>query len=126
MREKIGTMQGLIAASAGTGISGSDIFGLFNVFVGLMVVAAILVFIAGLIVWVVRLGTIGRSQGIRIMEWGVVILFVLDVLLALVQYFSTHSQAVTLLTSALITIFIGWIIFMVIKNSGGSEGEEAH
>lgn len=127
MRQKIGMLQGLIAASgttANAGITGPDVFGLFNIFVGLMVTAAILTFVTGFVVWVVRLGIIGRQEGIRIMEWGVVILFVLVVLLAFVQYFTSHSQAVALLIAAVAAIFIGWIVIQVIK--GGGEAKEEH
>jgi hypothetical protein len=121
-------MHGLAAATGtgaigGTGITGGDIFGLFNIFVGLMVVGAIIAFVAGLIVWTVRLGTVGRSEGIRIMEWGVVVLFVVVVLLAIVQYFTTHPAAVTILIAIVVALFIGYIVLEVIRGSGGDKEE---
>ena len=122
--------HGLVAATgtgiglSGQGITGTDIFGLFNIFVGLMVVGSIIAFVTGLIVWIVRLGTIGRSEGIRIMEWGVVLLFVVLVLLAIVQYFTSHPTVVTILIAIVIALFIGYIVLEVIKGGGGGEKEE--
>ncbi len=120
-------MPGLVAATgsdlAGQSITVNDILSLFNIFVGLMVAAAIILLVGGLIVWLVCLGTPRRSQGIRIMEWGVVILFVLVVLLAIIQFFVGHPAATTVAISVIIAIFIGYIVLEVIKGSGGEESE---
>ncbi len=125
-------LHGLVAATgtgtvggSGAGITGADIFGLFNIFVGLMLVGAIIAFVAGLIVWMVRIGTIGRSEGIRIMEWGVVTLFVLVVLVAVQQYFISHPAAVTALIAIIAILFVGYIVIEVIKGSGGG-GKDEH
>jgi hypothetical protein len=134
MRKKLDTYTGRVlhglavatssVGASATGVSGGDIFGLFNIFIGVMLVAAILAYVTGLIVWIVRLGTIARVEGIHIMEWGVVILFVLVVLLAIVQYFTSHPQAVTMLIAGIIAIFVGWIVIQVMKGSGGEKKEE--
>ncbi|MDP3646053.1 MAG: hypothetical protein Q8R25_03120 [bacterium] len=127
-RKGIAVMHGIVAGAGGLpgqGITPVDIFSLFNIFVGLMVVSAIIAYAAGLITWMILLGTVGRSRGIRIMEWGVVILFVLVVLLAIVQFFVGHPAAATLAVSAVIAVFIGYIVLEVIKSSGGEEKEPA-
>lgn len=130
--KKTGFLNGLVAATgtgvmtggSAPGVTGAEIFGLFNIFVGLMLVGAILAFVTGLIVWVVRLGIVGRSEGIRIMEWGVVTLFVLVVLLAIEQYFVSHPAAITVLFAVVIALFVGYVVIHVIKGGGGEKKEE--
>jgi hypothetical protein len=104
--------------------SANDIFGLFNIFVGLMIVSAFFTYIAGLIVYGVRMGTEQRVQGIRIMEWGVVILFVLIVLLALVHYFQAHPNVLSFLISAVIIIIIIYAVVMIVSEEPKKKEEE--
>ena len=111
-----------IAQAAGFGTV--DFFGLFNIFVGLMIVASILIFGAGVIIWLVRIGTIARVEGVRTMEWGVVILFVLVVLLAIVQYFQSHPWAATFVVSLIILFFIIWLVAEATKGGGEKKKEE--
>jgi hypothetical protein len=124
IQRRIGAMHGVVATTgglAGQGITVNDVLSLFNIFVGLMVVTAVLLFVGGLIAWAARLGTVGRVQGIRLMEWGVVILFVLTVLLPIIQYFVGHPAATTMAVSVIVVIVIGYIVLEVIKSSGGKE-----
>ena len=115
------TVSGTLFAN--TGFSTMDFFGLFNIFVGLMIVASILIFGAGLITWMVRIGTIARVEGIRVMEWGVVILFVLLVLLAIVQFFQRNSWVATFFISLVIICFILGVVMQVSKSSGTKKEE---
>jgi len=62
-----------------------QVAGLFNIVTGLMVVAGITVFVGGFIEYLAHLGTDIRDRGIRMMEWGVVILFVLILVLGVVH-----------------------------------------
>ena len=57
----------------------------FNLCAGLMIVAAFLSFSGGFVGYLVLLGTERRKEGLALMMWGVVILFVLAVLLAIVN-----------------------------------------
>ena len=59
--------------------------GFFNLFAGLMLVGSLLSFVAGFGLYLVRLGTIYRKDGLDIMMWGVAILFVLVVLLGIAE-----------------------------------------
>ena len=90
-----------------------DIIGLFNIFVGLMLVAAFVTFGAGLIIWLVRIGTIHREEGVQWMAWGVNILFVLVIGLAIVQFFQNRPAAATSVVAFLIIIFFIWLVFKV-------------
>ena len=101
------------------------VIGFFNVFVGLMLTVAILVYCAGFIVWLCRLGTWPsyRTEAIKIMEWSVVVLFVLVVLLAIVQFFQYHPRAAAYVVSTIVVLLIvGGILFAAAK--GGEKKEE--
>ncbi|MEY4747460.1 MAG: hypothetical protein RLZZ416_509 [Candidatus Parcubacteria bacterium] len=100
--------------------------GLFNAFVGLMLVAAILAYGTGFVVWSVRLGTwpTYRTEAIKIMEWSVVILFVLVVLLAIVQFFQRHPRAGGFLVSILLALLVIGIIIYLVAHSGEEKKEE--
>jgi len=101
------------------------VIGLFNIFVGLMLTAAFLFFGTGFIVYIVRLGTVHREQGIRIMEKGIITLFVLVVLVALVRFFQSHPVYATLLLSGLVTVAIVFIVIFTAATQGGGEKKPA-
>ena len=101
--------------------------GLFNVFVGVMLTAALLSYATGLIVWLIRLGTwpTYRTEAIKIMEWSVVILFVLVILLAIVQFFRDHPRmAGYILTSVILVLIVGVIIHLAAKSEGKEKKKE--
>src|SRR3989338_2431657 len=104
----------------------SRVLGVFNVFVGLMLTAALLTYATGFIVWVIRLGTWPsyRTEAIKIMEWSVVILFVLVVLLAIVQFFQYHPKEAGWVVSVIVGLIIIWIILYLAAHSGGEKKEE--
>ena len=103
----------------------SRIVGLFNTFVGLMLTAAILTYGVGFAVWAVRLGTwpTYRTEAIKIMEWSVVILFVLVILLSIVQFFQNHPHAANYVVSIIVIIAVIWGI-IIMATSGGGKKEE--
>lgn len=111
MRSSHAQLLGAGAIAPGAADVVSQTLGLFNIFVGLMIVAAALCFFGGLITWAVLLGTVRRVMGIRIMEWGVAILFVLAILLAVVQFFQSNPAASTFVVSALVVCAVGWALF---------------
>ena len=86
--------------------------GLFNVFVGLMVTGALLTYGIGFVIWFVRLGTwpTYRTEAIKIMEWSVVILFVLVLLLGIVQYVQNHPRAAGYLAAIVVGAIVVWIV----------------
>ena len=104
----------------------SMIVGFFNIFVGLMLTAAILTFTVGFIMWCTRLGTWPsyRTEAVKVMEWSVVILFVLVVILAIVQFFQNHSRTASYIISFIIIVAIIWIIVVLAADSEGGEKKE--
>src|SRR3989338_6390335 len=85
--------------------------GLFNVFV---------------VRWV-RLGTWPsyRTEAITIMEWSVVILFVLVVLLGIVQFFQEHRRAAAYIVSTIVLVLlIGAIVVIATKGKKEVKKEE--
>lgn len=100
--------------------------GLFNIFVGLMLVAALLTYGVGFVIWVTRLGTWPsyRTEGIKVMEWSVVILFVLVVLLMVVQFFRDHPAAATYAVAAILLALFAWAILAIVKQSAKKEEGE--
>jgi len=94
-----------------------QVVSLFNIFVGLMLVAALLTYGVGFVVWITRLGTwpTYRTEGVKVMEWAVVILFVLVVILAIVQFFRDHPYAATYTVSAILLALIIWAVIIMMK-----------
>ena len=90
-----------------------------------MLVMSILLMMAGLGLWYVRLGTSPtyRDDAIQMMQWGVELLFVLVVLLSVAQYVQTHMavsmMAIGAVVAAIVVYFVGTNLM-----SGGGEEEE--
>lgn len=100
--------------------------GLFNAFVGLMLVVALLSYGGGFLMWMARLGTWPsyRTEAIKIMEWSVVILFVLVLLLGIVQFFQKHKQAGAYMVSILAALLVLWLIIYFASQGGKEEKKE--
>ena len=99
---------------------------LFNIFVGLFLTATVLLFCTGVFVYFARLGTwpSHRDQAIKILAWAVVMLFVLVVLLAIVQWFERHTKtALFILAFAIVVVVLGFII-RAAATGGGAKKEK--
>ena len=98
----------------------TQVIGLFNIFVGLMLTVALFTYGLGFFLWLCRLGTwpTYRTEAIKIMEWSVVPLFVLVVLLAIVQFFQYHPKEAGYVVSVIVAIVIIWIILYLAAHSG--------
>ena len=120
----------LLPALASAETSFTQVIGLFNIFVGLMLTVALLAYFLGFFLWLCRLGTwpTYRTEAIKIMEWSVVILFVLVVLLAIVQFFQYHPKEAGWVVSVIVGLIIIWIILYLAAHSGGGKkkGAEEH
>ena len=87
--------------------------GVFHLFIGGFLVAVFLVFSVGVYSYFARFNTWPsyRDASITIMEWGLVMLFVLIILLAIVQFFQKHpGVALPLLAFA---VLIAVAVFVV-------------
>ncbi len=100
--------------------------GFFNVFVGLMLTVGILLFAFGFIMWIGRLGSWPsyRTEAIKVMEWSVIVLFVLVVLLGIVQFFQNHPKMAAYLVSTIVVfLLVGGAVYALAK-SGREKKEE--
>jgi hypothetical protein len=86
----------------------SAFFGIFNIVVGLMIVAAFVLFFGGFSAWLSRLGLESRLDGIKAMYYGTTILFVLIVLLAVVKFVQTHTELVLALLGVVVVALVAW------------------
>ncbi len=120
-------MPDALVAGVGAASSGSvfitQIVGLFNIFVGLMLVAAILAYGTGFVMWVTRLGVWPgpRDEAIHVMSWTPAILFTLVVVLAIVQFLQAHPAVATYIAAGAGVALALWALIFLIRNSGGKE-----
>ena len=97
---------------------------LFNIFIGLMLTAALLLFFGGLWVYFSRLGTWpnNRDEALKIMEWGVAVLFTLIILLALVQFFQRYPKVMgTFVAAIVILLVIGIAVWVLMSPKAEKE-----
>ena len=104
-----------------TGFTFSQAFGFFNVVVGLMIVAAFLLFFGGLTGHLTRLGLESRIEGLNVMYYGVTVLFVLVVLLGIVHFLQFNPTAIFTIIALLIIALIAWIAINALSEGGGDE-----
>lgn len=101
----------------------SEIAGLFNIMVGLMLVFSFLFFFGGFGMWFTRLGTwpTYRDEAIKLMQWGVVVLFVLAVLLFAVQFVQKHAAIAAFIVGVVIVAGFTWLFVQVSQEKSGEE-----
>lgn len=108
-------------------IDAATLVGLFNVFVGLMLVAAFLLMGGGFVAWIVRLGVWPsyRDEAIRYMQWGVATLFTLVLILSVVRLVQNYTDTMMFLVGILVVFAV---VFIAIRfglgyYSAGDDGE---
>lgn len=99
-----------------------QVAGILNIFVGLLVVAAFVAFGTGLVYYLAHLELEKRIHGIYIMEWGVSIVFVLIVLLAIVKFVREYTAVVLGIIS--VVVFLLLIIAGIHAVSSGHKKEK--
>ena len=76
-----------------------------------MFVAAFATFCGGVIAYIVHFGNPQRiTEGVKFMEWGVSILFVLVVFLGLTNFIRTHAGPSNLIIAIVITVGIIFVL----------------
>ena len=102
--------------------------GLFNIFVGLMLVCAVLMFFGGLIGWYLRRGPhpSNRDEMIRVLQWSVAILFVLVVMLGAIRFVQTYQAAAVFMLGIVIFIGAAWLVMTVVASAPKKEDEKKH
>ncbi len=98
---------------------------LFNIFVGLMLATAILMFAGGLGSYFPRLGTwpSHRDDSIKTMEWAVAILFVLVVILGVVQHFQKYPVIVSTIVGVIVILSIARFALKIFAGGAKEEGD---
>jgi len=102
----------------------SQVAGYLNIVAGLMLLAALGMFLGGLSQWWAHLGLPARDEGIMWMGRGVSTLMFLVVLLGLVRFVQLHPQAALEVVALAIILFGGWAVIAVVKAT--SAGEDEH
>lgn len=99
--------------------------GIFNIVVGLMLVAALLLYGLGMVLWATRLGVWPsyRDEAIVILEWAVSVLFTLILVLTIVRLIQTHIAAASFVLGVLIVFAVIWFVIKV-SASAGAEDED--
>ena len=100
-----------------------QVAGVFNLFVGLFLVAIVLTFGSGVFVYFVRLDTwpSHRDTAIEVMEWGLAMLFILIVILGLVQFFQRHSGIALSILAFLLVVVVAFFILRAAAQSSKKE-----
>lgn len=121
-------MPEAVVADAGGSALLTQVVGIFNIFVGVMLVVALLLYGGALIMWVTRLGSwpSPRDEAIEMMAWAPTILFVLIVLLGIVQYVQRHPAAGASIVGFLVVLIAAWVIISLALHAGGGKKEEEH
>jgi hypothetical protein len=104
----------------------SQVAGIFNMFVGLMLVAAFLLYFGALAGWVARLGAYPsyRDEMIHLMMWAVAILFVLVLLLALIHFVQVYQAAAAFVFGIILFLIIVWIIMTAVTAAPKKDEDE--
>lgn len=100
------------------------IAGYLNVGVGLVLLAALGMYITGFGIWITHLKVSGRDEGIEWMESAVRTLFYLIILMGLVRFAQYHTKLVLSILAIAVVLLGGWAVISAIQASG--EGDDEH
>jgi cytochrome bd-type quinol oxidase subunit 2 len=111
------------AASAMTLV---QFFGFLNIFVGVFLTLALILYGAAVIVYFTRYGTPHRDESLKLIEFGLTILFILIILLGVVQYFQSHPGNMTYIVGTIIFLLVIWLIIYAYSGGGKEDGSPKH
>mgnify|MGYP001576665480 FL=1 len=105
------SLQGLAVAAAplqdsASGMTLVQFFGFLNIFIGIFLTLALILYGAAVIIYFTRFGNPNRAESLDLVELGLTILFILIVVLGVVQYFQRHP--------ANMAYIIGTIVFLLV------------
>lgn len=106
--------------------STAQVLGYFNLLVGLMLVASLVLFLGGFVIYLVRLGTwpTYRDEAVKLMLYGVAVLFTLIALLAIQQFLSAHLLVAVSFVALVVIVAIVWLIVKDITTTEPPKKEE--
>jgi len=101
----------------------SQVVGLFNIFVGLLLTLSVLLMGAGILMWIIRFGTWPsyRDDALVLMEWAVGILFTLILLLLVSQFVQQQTTAAVFILGLIIIAALVWLGIQAAKESKADE-----
>lgn len=101
----------------------AQIAGIFNIFVGLMLVAAFLLYFGGLAGWAIRLGVYPgyRDEMINLMMWANAVIFVLLVILAAIHFLQAYTAVAAFLLGIALFFGLAWMIMQVATAQGAED-----
>lgn len=117
-------LQGLPAQAGNDALSLAQVAGYLNILAGLMLLAALGMFLGGLGQWWAHLGLPARDEGIQWMRRGVTTLFVLVVLLGIVRFIQFHAQFALGALALGILLLGGWAVISIAKATSAGEEDD--
>ena len=108
-------------------LSLSQVVGLFHIVVGLLLTFTLGIFAAGVGIYFARLNTWPsyRDMSIKVMIWGVTMLFILILFVALVQFIQRHTAIALSIIGVIAILGVLLLIATVMKPKSGGGGEGA-
>lgn len=100
----------------------AQVLGFFNIVVGLFLTVSVISFSAGLILYITRYGTWPREDAFPFMSFGITILFVISVLLALIHFFVNNTETALYVLAAIVFFCLAGIILFLVKAGKKKEG----
>src|SRR3989338_4533095 len=110
--------------TAASAMSLVQFFGFLNIFVGIFLTLALILYGAAFIVYTTRFGCPNRMESLDLIEWALSILFVLIVVLGVVQYFQRHPANMAYIIGTIVFVIVLWLI--IYAYSGGKKKEAPH
>jgi len=102
----------------------NQVLGFFNIVVGLLLTASVVSFGGGLILYWTRYGTWPREEAFPFMSFGVTILFVISVLLAIIHVVVQNTATAMYVIAVVIFFCLAGIILFFMKASGGDKKDD--
>ncbi|MDO8552018.1 MAG: hypothetical protein Q7S01_00645 [bacterium] len=97
-------------------------FGFLNIFVGLFLTISLILYGAAIIIYTTRFGCPNRDESLKLIEWGIAIVFVLIVLLGIVQYFQRNPANMAYIIGIIAFLLVIGLLYYLY---GGEEKKSA-
>ena len=98
--------------------------GFLDIFIGLFLTLSMVLFVAGLVIYFTRYGTVHRADAFKYTQWAIALLFVIIVVLGLVHGFQLHPVVLRYVVGVILFLIIIGILMHLLSSSGGEKGKE--
>lgn len=101
-----------------------QVLAFLNLFAGVMLTLALVLFLGGFIMYLVRLGTwpTYREEAIELMKWGVTTLFVLVVILGVQQFLMRHLMVAVTIGALILIYIVAWAFMQTVEPERPANG----